>query len=207
MRLIGLCVVLMLLSVYPSVNSVHAKQSAAPASSTPIVMLDGVRMSFDVDPIIVKGSTLVPMRAIFEALGATLTTWNPTTQTVTAQRNQTEFIYTIGDTYAIINGWKVDTSSTPGITKDYRTLVPLRMVSESLGAQVNYDGPTKTITIQSKKMLPDLSESQSSLGRYRMTLPYTTILQDAPYEIAYLRENHDRDSYVFFGDSITWGLI
>src|SRR5690606_12549048 len=72
-------------------------------------------------------------------------------------------------------------------------------------AQVNYDGLTKTITIQSKQMLPDLSESQSSLGRYRMTLPYTTILQDAPYEIAYLRENHDQDSYVFFGDSITWG--
>lgn len=205
MKFKGLCMLLLLLSVFSVTNSVQAENLAASAPLTPIVIIDGRKMSFDVNPIIIKGTTLVPMRAIFEELGADITIWSPTTQTVTAQRNQTEFMYTIGETYAIINGWRVNLSSTPGMTKDYRTLIPLRMVSESLGAEVSYDNTTKTITINSKNLLPDLTEGAPSLGRYRITLPYTTMLQDVPYAISYLRENHDRDSYVFFGDSITWG--
>jgi lysophospholipase L1-like esterase len=216
MKLKGVCVLVLLLLVYPTTHSVRANEpatykpqtlfAAAKPPSAPIVILDGRKMSFDVAPLIIKGTTLVPMRAIFEELGANITTWSPVTQTVTAQRNQTEFIYTIGTAYAIINGWQVDNkSSVPGMIKDYRTLVPLRMVSESLGAKVNYDGTTKTITINSNKVLPDLTEAAPSLSRYRITLPYTTMLQDAPYAISYLRENHDKDSYVFFGDSVTWG--
>ncbi|MEX1031317.1 MAG: stalk domain-containing protein [Paenibacillaceae bacterium] len=209
MRLLKLkvvCALLLLLSVYPTAYSAYAKPIVAPIPVAPKVILDGTMMKFDVDPIIIQGTTLVPMRAIFEALGADITTWNPSTQTVTAERNQMEIIYTIGTTYAIINGSKIDNkSNVAGMTKDYRTLVPLRMVSESLDAQVNYDGTAKTITINSKKPSLELNETASSLGRYRMTLPYTTILQDAPYAISYLRENHTPDSYVFFGDSITWG--
>ncbi|MEX2414964.1 MAG: stalk domain-containing protein [Paenibacillaceae bacterium] len=205
MRLKGVFVLLLLLTVYPATYSVQANELAASAPSTPIVILDGRTMSFDVAPLIIKGTTLVPMRAIFEELGANITTWSPTTQTVTAQRNQTEFMYTIGETYVIINGWKVNISSAPGMTKDYRTLIPLRMVSESLGAEVDYDNTTKTITINSKKLLPDLTEAAPLLGRYRITLPYSTMLQDAPHAISYLRVNHDPDSYVFFGDSLTWG--
>jgi hypothetical protein len=209
MRLLKLkviCALLLLLSIYPTAYSAHAKPIVAPIPVAAKVILDGAMMKFDVDPIIIQGTTLVPMRAIFEALGADITTWNATTQRVTAQLNQREIIYTIGATYAIINGMKVDNKSTvAGMTKDYRTLVPLRMVSESLDAQVNYDGTTKTITINSKKPSSELNESASTLGRYRMTLPYTTILQDAPHAISYLRENLTPDSYVFFGDSITWG--
>jgi hypothetical protein len=199
------CVLLLLLSLYSTAFAAQDKPITASPSVVPIVILDGTIMSFDVPPILIGGATLVPMRAIFEALGATITVWDPLTQTVTAVRNQTEIVYKIGNTYAIINGWKVDNKSpVAGMTKDYRTLVPLRMVSESLGANVSFDGTTKTITINSKKT-STFTETPASLSRYRMTLPYTTIVQDAPYLISYVRENHTPDSIVYFGDSITWG--
>jgi len=202
---LGLCVLLVLLTVYPvTAGSVHANDVATPIPSTPIIILDGSTMELEVAPIIVNGTTLVPMRAIFEELGANMT-WSSVTRTVTAQRNQTEFIYTIGANYAIINGWMVDISAVPGQIKDGRTLLPLRMVSESLGAYVNYEAPTKTIRIKSNKLMPDPTEAASALSRYRVTLPYTTMLQDAPYVISYMQNSNHADSYVFFGDSLTWG--
>ncbi|MEW6226593.1 MAG: stalk domain-containing protein [Bacillota bacterium] len=120
---------------------------ALPASAAPRVLLDGAQLSFDVPPVIEQGRTLVPMRAIFEALGAEVG-WDGTTRTVTAARGQTTVRLTIGVKTAHKNGAPV-TLDAPAKVVNGRTLVPLRFVSEALGCSVQWDAKTQTVTITS----------------------------------------------------------
>ncbi len=116
------------------------------ATAAPQVILDGQAISFDVPPVIESGRTLVPLRAIFEALGSNIQ-WNGDTQTVTATKDSTEIKLIIGGA-AYKNGQPV-TLDVPAKIIESRTMVPLRFVSEALGCQVNWDGATQTITISS----------------------------------------------------------
>lgn len=68
---------------------------AAPVLAAPTVDLDGKQLSFDVQPTIENGRTLVPLRAIFEAMGANVD-WNQSTQTATATKDGTTVKLTIG---------------------------------------------------------------------------------------------------------------
>ncbi len=115
--------------------------------AAPIVLLDGKQMSFEVAPTIENGTTLVPMRAVFEALGANIQ-WDSYTQTVTAQKVGTVVTIILGQAVAYKNGSRVSLQ-VPAKIINNRTMVPLRFVSEALGAQVNWDGVTRTITILS----------------------------------------------------------
>lgn len=109
------------------------------------VLVNGRQVQFDVAPVIESGRTLVPMRAILEAIGATVK-WDGATRTVTATRGGTTAILTIGSRTARINGQRV-TLDVPAKVVDGRTLVPLRFLSERLGEKVDWDGQTRTITI------------------------------------------------------------
>ena len=85
------------------------------------------------------------MRAIFEAMGATVR-WNNDTKTVFSQRDDIAIILTLNSNTAFVNGGEVYLSVS-GKLIDGVTMVPLRFVSESMGAEVNWDNSTKTITI------------------------------------------------------------
>lgn len=119
----------------------------AAAEAEVAVMIDGKKLSLDVPPVIVGGRTLVPLRAIFEALGADVT-WIGEKQTVVAVRGRTNISLPVGETAALINGTpnKLD---VPAQIVAGRTLVPVRFVSESLGALVDWDNTTRTVTIVS----------------------------------------------------------
>jgi len=119
--------------------------STGDIKASPIVLLDGQQLSFEVSPTIENGTTLVPMRAVFEALGATVQ-WDSYTQTVTADKFGTTIKITLGQAIAYKNGSPV-TLQVPAKIINNRTMVPLRFVSEALGVQVNWDGFTQTITI------------------------------------------------------------
>lgn len=126
----------------------HPPVTATPTSpGVPTVSLDGRLLSFDVPPTIEQGRVLVPMRAIFEALGAEVA-WDSATLTVTATKGQTRVQLTIGAKTAYKNDTPV-TLDVPAKIVEGRTLVPLRFVSESLGAEVNWDAKTQAVTITS----------------------------------------------------------
>lgn len=108
-----------------------------PAAAQPTVTVDGQTLAFDVPPVVEQGRTLVPLRAIFEALGADVN-WDPATQTVTGTKVATTVKLIIGSTTAYVSGEAV-TLEVPGKIMDGRTLVPLRFVGEGLGANVVYD--------------------------------------------------------------------
>lgn len=112
------------------------------------VIIDGEMQFFDQPPVVMKGSTLVPLRAIFEKLGAEVT-WNAKEQSVTAKKGDSTVWLKIGSSKAKINGRNVDLQSPPQ-TINGSTMVPLRFVSEALGAEVLWDAETSTITITSK---------------------------------------------------------
>ena len=109
------------------------------------VTVDGALLSFDVPPTIRNGRTLVPMRAIFERLGATVD-WNAASRTITARTSDQTIQLTIGSTTAIVNGSRVNLDVAAEIMND-RTLVPVRFISESLGAHVDWRADTRTVVI------------------------------------------------------------
>lgn len=126
--------------------------SASAAMAAARVVLNGQELAFDVPPVIEKGRTLVPLRVIFEALGVNVN-WDDRTRTVTAAKGGTEIKLVIGGR-AYKNNQPVALDVPAKIVKG-RTLVPLRFVSEALGAFVFWDGATQTVTIYSSVVQPD----------------------------------------------------
>lgn len=105
----------------------------------------------DVPPEITEGRTMVPMRAVFEALGADVN-WIGEEQMIIATSGTKIIVLKIGA--SILNYCDVSTQENKNITldvvpviKDGRTLIPLRAVSEALGATVDWNGETRAITI------------------------------------------------------------
>lgn len=136
------------------------------ASAAPAVILDGHTLSFDVPPTIENGRTLVPLRAIFEALGTQIY-WDAPTQTVMARKESANTVIslTIGNKYAYVNNNLVQLDVPAKIIKS-RTMVPLRFVSEALGAKVDWDGVTQTINITSALELFEVAQDGVVIGHY-----------------------------------------
>lgn len=109
------------------------------------VIIDGELQQFEQPPVVVNGTTLVPMRAIFERLGATVE-WNQAQRSVKATKGDTTIVLKIGSNIAVKNGQDVKLD-VPAQTKNNHTMVPLRFISESLGANVMWNGQTSTVTI------------------------------------------------------------
>ena len=106
-------------------------------------------MCFDVEPIIENDRTLVPFRAIFEAMGcAVYYTEEDGKQIVSARRGNDTLMLTIGENKMYFNGEEI-ALDVPAKIKDDRTLVPLRAISEAFECEVHWYGDTKTIYIYS----------------------------------------------------------
>lgn len=109
------------------------------------VKLNDELLVFDTQPQIINDRTLVPMRKIFEEIGAQVQ-WDD--GTVNASYNDTEITLTVGDKTAVIK--KADdiqniTLDTEPMLINDRTLVPLRFVGESLGLNVAWDENEQTV--------------------------------------------------------------
>ncbi len=127
--------------------------SPTPQQDQVSVVVNGQYVNFDVPPQIINGRTMVPVRAIFEALGATVT-WNPETRRVSAEKldELTQgilvAIFEIGSDVMINSyGEMYDLIEAPAIIIDGRTLVPARAAAEAFNCQVAWDASTRTVYI------------------------------------------------------------
>lgn len=111
----------------------------------PSIMLDGAAISFEVPPTVVSQRVMVPMRTIFEKLGAVMQ-WDGETQTVTATRGNTVIVLTLGSAGAYVNQVPV-TLEVPAMAINEHTMVPLRFVSEALDCQVDWKAASQTAVI------------------------------------------------------------
>lgn len=123
------------------------------------VELDGKTIAFDVEPEIMNGRTMVPLRKIFEEIGA-LVKWDGETQTVSARKSAKTVTLTVDSDEMVIDKGKTDdegNSVTETVKLDVpaqvvsdRTLVPVRAISESFGLKVDWDGDNHKVIIRSK---------------------------------------------------------
>ncbi len=109
------------------------------------VLLNAANLDFDQPPIVVNGRTLVPVRAVVEAMNGQVE-WNDITQTVTLSYGSNKILLTIDSTTAYLNGNSVSLDVAPQIING-RTLLPIRFVAESFGYVVNWLEETKTVDI------------------------------------------------------------
>ena len=98
-----------------------------------------------VAPVISNNTTLVPIRIISEELGSRVN-WDNTKKRVTIQKGKDVIELYIGSKTAYVNGKAVTLLTTP-IIKQGTTLVPIRFISEQLGAYVEWDNTEKIIMI------------------------------------------------------------
>ncbi|RAP28591.1 hypothetical protein C2W64_04647 [Brevibacillus laterosporus] len=111
-----------------------------------VIFIDGELQIFKKAPVEINGRTLVPLRAIFEALGARVD-WDEATQTVTAMKDGTTIKLTIGSKVAYKNGKKLNLDVPAQLFNGDTTMVPIRFVSEALGAKVAWDGYSNAVII------------------------------------------------------------
>ena len=111
----------------------------------PKVYINGNKLKSDVYPVIENDRTLVPMRAIFESFGAEIM-WDDSTKTVVAKKDGIEIKIQIGGNVLYKNGEEILVDVPAKIEND-RTLVPLRVISESIGCKVNWDGENRVVNI------------------------------------------------------------
>lgn len=125
------------------------------------LILDGKTIKSDVEPTIINGRTVVPLRAIFEALGAQVE-WDDKNKTVIARKNSEVITIKVGSTTAFVNN-KIIELDVPATIIDGRTLVPVRFVSESFGYDVKWDNSSRTVLIDdpSKPITPTLSKTST----------------------------------------------
>ena len=143
----------------PDSNPIGVPNPATPISNptgAPQVILDGRQLTFEVPPIIENGRTLAPLRAIFEAMGASVN-WENSTRTVTSVKGTTTVVLPIGSISPTVNGqvWPLEVAAK---IKDGRTLAPLRFVGEAFGGKVDWNSSTRIITITT----PTSNDSRAS---------------------------------------------
>lgn len=140
---------LVLVSILALVFTSLLGYTAMPAQAqTIVVTVNGKPITMDVPPTIVSGRTLVPFRAIFEALGATVD-YDEANDTARGTKGHITVALPLDRPMAYVNGAPVSIE-VPAVAIGGRTMVPGRFVAETLGANVNWVEETKTVVITSK---------------------------------------------------------
>jgi len=115
-------------------------------ANTPIsVTLNSNPIAFDVPPQMVDSRTMVPLRAIFEALNADID-WDGDTQTITATRESVVVVMQVDNPVITVSGASI-TLDVPPLIINSRTLVPTRAVAESFGVDVQWNQNTQTVVL------------------------------------------------------------
>ncbi|WP_020620657.1 copper amine oxidase N-terminal domain-containing protein [Paenibacillus daejeonensis] len=123
----------MLLTLVAALSSASAEAATNPIK----VKYDDKQLQFSPNPIIDNGTTLVPFRPLFEAMGMSVD-WNNERKVVTGKKEGLTIVLTVGSKQATVNGQPLQLSLAPQV-RGGSTLVPLRFVGESTGALVAWN--------------------------------------------------------------------
>ncbi|MBR0596692.1 N-acetylmuramoyl-L-alanine amidase family protein [Sinanaerobacter chloroacetimidivorans] len=130
--------------------TIMGKTVAAAATPADVkLVINNEQVTADVMPFIQNDRTLVPARAVFEALGGTVN-WDQSNYIVTIEYDGVIVILKINDTVATVNG-RNKTLDVPATIKNGRTMIPVRFVAEELGFLVGWINSTRTVTITSSE--------------------------------------------------------
>lgn len=160
-----------LLGILPGITT------AADADQKPLkVFVDTKQISFQIEPQIINGTTLVQFRPLFEAMGMEVK-WDEANRLVTGSKSGLTLSLHIGDLEATVNGKKVELSQSAQIMNG-STMVPLRFIGESSDAIVHWDPVNREITVITSDLLKSLGitkqEAQRRLDDYAAKQPKQT---------------------------------
>mgnify|MGYP005762280363 FL=1 len=116
------------------------------------IKINNETLESETEPQIIEGRTMVPVRAIFEGVGATVD-WNADTKTVTGKKGSDTVIMNVGEKAMTVNGEKIDMDGEAMII-DSRAFAPARYVAEAFGYDVSWNGDTKEVIIKDKIASP-----------------------------------------------------
>lgn len=111
-----------------------------------ILSINGNKVEVEAPYIAGEGVTLVPLRVISEAFGAEVN-WDGDTKTVTIAHNDNNISVQIDNNTAVVNGENKTLEESPELTSNGITMLPLRFISEELGATVGYEHETQAINV------------------------------------------------------------
>ncbi|WP_338654016.1 copper amine oxidase N-terminal domain-containing protein [Lysinibacillus sp. Y5S-8] len=117
------------------------KATTAPVLTKVAVYLNNVKQHYTPGAYMKNGTTLVPMKAIFESLGATVA-YESATKKVTATKGSKKIVLGVGNKMAYVDANGTTSTialSHPAEIYQGTTMVPLRFVSQALGADVTFD--------------------------------------------------------------------
>ena len=168
---------------------VVAAQSDPPirASDPPIrVNVNGTPVAFTgAAPIEVRDAVLVPLRGVFQALGATVG-YDPATKIIHATKGAAIVTLPLGAMTATVNG-QPQTLSQPAQALGGTTLVPLRFVAQALGAYVQWDAAASTVQI--KTVDPHLAALPTAPGGGAVVGQATGVFTDTNPQTITVRVN------------------
>ncbi|MBQ2968080.1 MAG: hypothetical protein IJE10_08195 [Clostridia bacterium] len=146
--------------VYTYIPANIPVQSDRP-SDTIAIQLNQKYLIFQDDskPFVENGRTLVPFRALFEALGCEVQ-WNDPMQTATGTRGSINISLLVGNQLANVSGNSVYLDQ-PAVLRNDRVMVPIRFVAEALGATVGWDDATQTVIISAD--IPEITKTDGYL--------------------------------------------
>lgn len=113
------------------------------------IVINGTAYSFQRQPIIINGTTFVPVRGVAEALGCKVW-WNGESKTVGISKDDKRIAFVVGADHAFVNGKRVEMQ--PSYIDRGTTMVPLRFISECLDMDVRWDQAAKTAYISSRPL-------------------------------------------------------
>lgn len=156
------------------------------ASDPVTVIINGTALPSNSGAAIVNGRTLLPMRAIYEALGAEVS-WDGETKSIMALTDDIGVLMTIGSstmTYGEIGGNAVTVElDTPPVISEGRTLIPARAAAEALGCKVDWDASTRTVTITGENTTENITSAPVTERQTETTtLRITTTTQETTTE-------------------------
>ena len=128
-------------------TAVLADTAETKANTTINVYVDGYYVPSDVPPMIDNDRVFIPMRAAAEAMGA-IVEWDNNTRSVNAQKGDITAYFLIGSKTYYVNNVPIENDVAPQIVGD-RTMLPIRVFAESLGADVEWDNENRNVIIRS----------------------------------------------------------
>ncbi len=125
------------------------------------VFVNGDYVDFDQPPLVIEGRTLIPIRAVSEKLGI-LVKWDAVTQTTTLNKNQTELVLKTDQKSVKGSNGSVLNLDVPPRIYGGRTLLPLRVVVETFGYEINYNAQDETVLIEEQgiQFVPKAMDTQ-----------------------------------------------
>ncbi|MBR6523137.1 MAG: copper amine oxidase N-terminal domain-containing protein [Clostridia bacterium] len=171
------------------------------------VYLDAAKIEFDVKPQIINGRTMVPIRAIFEKMGAVVE-WDGNTGSAVCTKGDTVVKMTVNSMDMYINNQLTKMDISP-VVIDGRTLAPARYVAEAFGADVQWSQKNNSVVICSKDVYayadyPDIPD----LGRC-FNIPVVDEGESNGYKVISYNftdlENEEYYSYLYDNSALILG--